>query len=112
MLMDLVSGPTLLRLYGLWHSHMPGNYGTFGNHAVDMAFDAVRSADSESAYRMAVANLVRTFADDPPAIFLAWSVRARAVSTRFAVQSEEGRDVLSTLRFWKPTGVQRQASRN
>jgi hypothetical protein len=53
---------------------------------------------------MAVGNLVQTFADDPPAIFLAWSVRARAVSKRFDVQGEEGRDVLSTLRFWKPAG--------
>ena len=37
--------------------------------------------------------------DDPPAIFLAWSERARAVSNRFVVPPPEaGRDVLSTLR--------------
>jgi peptide/nickel transport system substrate-binding protein len=112
MLLDAVSGPTLLRPYGFWHSQMPGNLGKWGNRAVDSAFDAVRSAESESAYRMAVANLVRTFANDPPGIFLAWSVRARAVSTRFAVQGEEGRDVLSTIRMWKPTGVREQPSRN
>ena len=41
--------------------------------------------------------------DDPPAIFLAWSERARAVSKRFVVpDAEPGRDILSTLRFWKP----------
>jgi peptide/nickel transport system substrate-binding protein len=112
VLTDAVSGPTLLRPYGLWHSGMPGNPGTFGNRAVDEAFDAVRAADTESAYRMAVANLNRTFADDPPAIFLAWSVRARAVSKRFDVQSEEGRDVLSTLRLWRPVGPHQRASRN
>jgi hypothetical protein len=91
---------------------MPGNLGAFGNRAVDLAFDAVRAAETESAYRMAVSNLVRTFADDPPGIFLAWSVRARAISKRFDVQAEEGRDVLSTLRMWKPAGAQQEASRN
>lgn len=112
VLMDAVSGPTMMRVYGYWRTKMPGNPGSFGNNAVDEAFDAVRSAGTESSYRMAVANLVETFANDPPGIFLAWSVRARAISKRFDVQGEEGRDVLSTLRFWKPTGVQRQASRN
>jgi len=111
VLIDAISGPTLLRPYGFWHSQMPGNSGTFGNAAVDAAFDAVREAQDESAYRVAVANLVRTSQDDPPGVFLAWSVRARAISTRFDVQSEEGRDVLSTVRFWKPTGAQ-QARRN
>jgi peptide/nickel transport system substrate-binding protein len=112
LLMDLVSGPTMLRPYAVWHSKMPGNLGAFGNRAVDLAFDAVRAAETESAYRMAVTNLVRTFADDPPGIFLAWSVRARAISKRFDVQAEEGRDVLSTLRMWKPAGAQQEASRN
>jgi peptide/nickel transport system substrate-binding protein len=112
VLMDAVSGPTMLRPYGLWHSGMPGNPGTLGNRAIDAAFDAVRDADGESAYRVAVTNLDRTFADDPPAIFLAWSVRARAVSRRFDVQAEEGRDILSTLRFWKPSSGQQQARRN
>jgi peptide/nickel transport system substrate-binding protein len=112
VLMDAVSGPSILRPYGFWHSHMPGNPGTFGNRAVDAAFDAVRDAETESAYRNAVVNLDRTFTEDPPAIFLAWSVRARAVSKRFDVQGEEGRDILSTLRSWKPIGTRQQARRN
>jgi peptide/nickel transport system substrate-binding protein len=112
VLIDAISGPTLLRPYGFWHSSMPGNSGTFGNRAVDRAFDAVREAETESAYRGAITNLLRVFRDDPPAVFLAWSVRARAISKRFEVQSEEGRDVLSTLRFWRPIGAPQQASRN
>jgi hypothetical protein len=40
--------------------------------------------------------------EDPPAIFLVWSHRTRAVSTRFDVQAEPGRDILSTLRSWRP----------
>jgi hypothetical protein len=49
-----------------------------------------------------VAALQRAIVDDPPAIFLAWSQRARAVSTRFHVPVEPGRDILSTLRLWRP----------
>jgi ABC-type transport system substrate-binding protein len=112
VLIDAISGPSLLRPYGFWHSRMPGNSGMFGNRAVDEAFDGVREAETESAYRAAIGNLVRVFREDPPAVFLAWSVRARAITTRFDVQGEEGRDVLSTLRLWKPTPVQERASRN
>jgi ABC-type transport system substrate-binding protein len=112
VLIDAISGPSLLRPYGIWHSRMPGNSGMFGNRAVDEAFDRVREAETESAYRTAIGNLVRVFWDDPPAVFLAWSVRARAISTRFDVPSEEGRDVLSTLRLWKPSAVQQRASTN
>jgi hypothetical protein len=51
--------------------------------------------------------------EDPPAIFLAWSQRARAVSSRFVVPPiEAGRDILSTLRLWKPVADQRASSRN
>ena len=49
-------------------------------------------------YRAGVAAFQRAIVDDPPAIFLAWSERARAVSTRFDVPVEPGRDILSTLR--------------
>ena len=48
--------------------------------------------------------------DDPPAIFLAWSERARAVSKRFDVPPPKpGRDILGTLRLWKPAGDAAQA---
>jgi hypothetical protein len=51
--------------------------------------------------------------DDPPAIFLAWSVRARAISNRFVVPPPEaGRDVIGTLRLWKPAAGVAQASQN
>jgi hypothetical protein len=48
--------------------------------------------------------------DDPPAIFLAWSERARAISTRFDVPVEPGRDILSTLRLWRPIDQARYAT--
>jgi ABC-type transport system substrate-binding protein len=109
---EAISGPTLFRPYLMWYTKSPFNWGHFGNTAIDASLDAVRQAPSETAYRTAVARLQQTFMDDPPAIFLAWSVRARAVSKRFDVQADEGRDVLSTIRLWKPKGIQQRTSRN
>jgi peptide/nickel transport system substrate-binding protein len=103
MLIEVISGPTLLRPYLIWHSEGPFNWGRFGAATTDAALDRVRHARSDSDYREAVAGLQQNFMDDPPAIFLAWSVRARAVSKRFTVPDVEvGRDVLSNLRLWKP----------
>jgi peptide/nickel transport system substrate-binding protein len=111
-LIEFISGPTLFRPYLVWHSNTPLNIGHFGNATIDAALDRAREAPSEAAYRGAVADLQKAFMDDPPAIFLAWTVRARAVSKRFDVQAEEGRDVLGTLRLWKPTTVPQRVSRN
>ena len=113
MLTEVLSGPTLLRPYLIWHSKMPLNWGQFGNAKIDTALDRIRYADSENNLRGAITGLQQTFMDDPPAIFLAWSVRARAVNKRFVVSVEEGRDILGTLRLWKPpTAAQLAAGRN
>jgi ABC-type oligopeptide transport system substrate-binding subunit len=108
-----VSGPTLFRPYLVWHSNTPFNVGGFGSPAIDEALDRVKHAADETGFRAAVAGMQQAFMDDPPGIFLAWSVRARAVSKRFAVPAAEpGRDILSTLRLWKPVSDERSASRN
>lgn len=113
VLMEGNSGPTLLRAYELWHSGGSFNPGGLGNATLDGALDRLRQASSNDDYRRAVSGILRAFMDDPPAIFLAWSERARAVSRRFNVPSAEpGRDILSTLRLWKPVGDAKQASRN
>lgn len=109
---EVMSGPTLVRPYLMWHSNSPRNWANLGNLTVDAALDGVRHASSEDAYKDAIAALQQAFMTDPPAIFLAWSVRARAVSTRFHVATEEGRDVLGTLRLWRPATDERQASRH
>jgi peptide/nickel transport system substrate-binding protein len=102
-LVDGISGPTLLRPYQLWHSNGSLNPGGFGNATVDAAFDFVRYSATEAEYLRAVAGVQQAFMDDPPGIFLAWSVRARAVSKRFVVPVQEpGRDIVATLRLWKP----------
>jgi ABC-type transport system substrate-binding protein len=113
VLMESNSGPTLLRPYEFWHSGGSFNPGGLGNPTIDGALDHLRQASSDDDYRRAVSGILRAFSDDPPAIFLAWSERARAVSKRFIVPAAEpGRDILSTLRLWKPSTDVRQASRN
>lgn len=105
MLADAVHGPTMVRPALWWHSRGPLNWGHYSNHAVDAAFDAINRAPDDAAYKAGVGAFQRAIVDDPPAIFLAWSERARAVSTRFEVPVEPGRDILSTLRLWRPIGA-------
>jgi peptide/nickel transport system substrate-binding protein len=110
---ELLSGPTMLRPYMMWHSKGPFNWGRFGTPRTDATLDRVRHAESDADYRDAVLDLQRTFMADPPAIFLAWSQRARAVTKRFDVPSAEpGRDILSNLRLWKQVGLPQPSSRN
>jgi peptide/nickel transport system substrate-binding protein len=102
VLTDVVGGSSLLRPYLYWHSSGTLNPGAVGSPAVDAAFDRIRNSASEDDYRAAVANLQKVTVDDPPAIYLAWGQRSRAISNRFDVPVEPGRDVLATLRLWKP----------
>jgi peptide/nickel transport system substrate-binding protein len=110
VLIEMVSAPTLLRPYQMWHSGGAAGANTL---AIDAALDQVRHAASDDEYVKSVAAFQRAVADDPPAIFLAWIERARAVSKRFVVPpAEPGRDILGTMRLWKPTTDARQATRN
>ncbi len=110
---ERVSGPTAFRPYLVWHSNAPFNFGKWGSPTLDAALDRVKQAPDEAAMRAAVLSLHQAFMEDPPALFLAWSVRARAVSNRFVIPPmEAGRDVLATLRLWRPATDNRNASRN
>ena len=100
-LIDLANGP-LVRPYLFWHTNGPFNYARYSSEAVDTALARIQHAADDGEYRAAVAAFQEAVVDDPPAIFLAWSERARAVSTRFALAAEPGRDILSTLRSWRP----------
>jgi len=74
---------------------------------MDVALDRIRHAASDEEYRLAVGEFQRAVVENPPGIFLAWSERARAVNRRFDVAAEPGRDILTTLRSWRPaTGLQ------
>jgi peptide/nickel transport system substrate-binding protein len=110
VLTEMISGPSMLRLYRMWHS---GGVAGATSASIDAALDRVRYSGSDDEYRDSVTAFQKAVADDPPAIFLAWMERARAVSKRFAVPATEpGRDVVSSLRLWKPVGPAESASRN
>src|SRR5581483_5668376 len=68
---ETLVGQSMVRLYLVWHSK--------GTATVDEALDRVRRAVSNEEYGTAVAGVQSAFWQDPPAILLAWSERARAV---------------------------------
>jgi peptide/nickel transport system substrate-binding protein len=103
VLLEYSSGWSVMRAYRWWHSKGVANLMHFSSAQVDGALDHVRHAVTDDEYRSAVAEFQQAISDDPPAIFLAWSQRSRAVSKRFDVRPEPGRDVLATLRLWRPT---------
>ena len=113
ILIETISGPTLLRPYQVWHSKGASNFANLGNKSIDAAFDKARFAENEADYRDAVRGVEQAFLDDPPAIFLAWGKRARAISRRFDVPpAEPNRDILLTLPLWKPRNDNRFTDRN
>jgi len=113
MLGDVISGPSVFRSYRHWYSKAPSKPTPIGSQAIDVALDRIRHSVRDSEYRDGVAAFQRAVVDEPPAIFLAWGERARAVSRKFDVVTEEkGRDILISLRLWRPAGTQQTASRN
>lgn len=111
-LADAALGPSIMRSYRLWHSGEQFNWGQFNSKQVDAALDAIRDASNDADYREGVAAFQRAIIVDPPAIFLTWSERARAVSTRFDVPVEPGLEILSTLRLWRPVDLPKTARRD
>ena len=110
MLAAAISGPSLLRPYDWWHSKGSRNRGKYANAAVDAALDTIRHAQSDDEYRKGVEAFQRGMLDDPPAIFLAWDERARAVSKRFDVPAEPDVDMMGTLRQWRLVGPNEASS--
>jgi len=102
VLSDYRQGPNLVRPYLYWHSGGPLNFGRYANPRVDAALDAIRHATSDDAYAAGVAAFQRAIVDDPPAVFLVWRERARAVSARFQVPPETDVDVLNSIHLWRP----------
>jgi peptide/nickel transport system substrate-binding protein len=102
-MIEMISGPTYSRPYAFWHwggEQTTSNIFGYRNAIADRWFDSIRSASNEAEYRVAAGELQRTLLDDPPALFLAWSQRSRAISRRFNVPVEAGRDPLTILARW------------
>lgn len=102
VLMDLYGGPGLSPSYFLWHSTAVRGFAGFGYSAADAALDRIRLGRDDAAVQAGADELRRVFAEDPPAIFIIWSEAARAVSRRFDVDVEPGRDVLGGVWRMQP----------
>jgi peptide/nickel transport system substrate-binding protein len=100
---DLISAPSLGRPYTFWRSAGAGRgYNVFGyeNPHAEALFQTLRSSTSEIAVRNATHRLQHVFLDDPPAIFLAWNKRSRAVSGEFEASADAEADPLLSLWRW------------
>jgi len=113
ILADIVTGPTLFRSYRHFHSKMQARPRPLTSQHIDAALDRIRHAASDDEYRAAVTAFQQAMVDEPVALFLAWGERARAVNRRFEVVAPKDRDILNTLRLWRPVAPQQvAASRN
>ena len=108
---DVISGPTLFRSYRHWHSKLQAAPRPITSPRIDAALDRIRHAASDDDYRAGVTAFQQAMVDDPVALFLAWGERARAVSRRFEVVApNKDRDILNTLRLWRPVAAQQFAT--
>ena len=95
MLIDLISGPTFGRSYIFWASAASfTGLNVFGyeNREAERLFGVLRTSTNEAAVRSATRNLQRVLLEDPPALFLAWNERSRAVRRNFQVVREPDGD--------------------
>jgi peptide/nickel transport system substrate-binding protein len=111
VLLEIIGGPNFFRPYETWHSGGMGP-GGMGSPQFEAALDRIRYASNNEEYGAAVIALQEAAINDPPGIFLVWPERARAVSSRFQVLVDPGRDILTTIRMWRPVGAEKTASRN
>ena len=108
MLIDMISGPSFGRSYLFWASasQFKGlNVFGYENAEAERLFGVLRQSTNEAAVRSATSNLQRVLLDDPPALFLAWNERSRAVRRNFRVVQDAGRDPVDpvyTIWRWAP----------
>ena len=92
-------------VHAFWHSPAAGApvWVRHGYSAADQELDAMQNARNEDELKRAVAAVYRKMAEDPPAIFIAFPEVSRAVSTRFDVPVEKGRDIMGgNMWLWRP----------
>ena len=90
VLIDMISGPTSARPHVFWASarRFKGlNVFGYENAEAERLFELLRTSTNEAAVRSAISRLQRVLLDDPPALFLAWNERARAVRREFPASS-------------------------
>jgi peptide/nickel transport system substrate-binding protein len=96
ILIDMISGPTVARSYFLWRSvhRLPRAVYVFGyeNPETERLFDVMRTSTNEIATQSAFTRLQEVLLDDPPALFLTWNERSRAVRRDFQIVQDPRRD--------------------
>ena len=100
---DMVSGPSLRRPYLFWGSAQQGrglNFYGYENPQVEELFQVLRASTTDQSVRTITHRLQTAFMKDPPAIFLAWNQRSRAIRTEFGVPEDRDSDPLLTLWRW------------
>jgi ABC-type transport system substrate-binding protein len=109
-LLELAAGQGFNFPYWLWHSTDGSDHRPLiasGYRGADAALDEVRTARTDAEMKAAVAALQRAQQDDPPAIFLAWREISRAVTQRYVVPVEDGRDILGSVPQWTLSAPER-----
>jgi peptide/nickel transport system substrate-binding protein len=104
-LIDLISGPTPSRAYIFWqspHHHRGFNIFGYENAEARRLFEILRTETNEGAVRSATRRLQSVFLDDPPALFLAWNQRARAIRRNVDVNQAPDQDPMLTMWRWAP----------
>jgi peptide/nickel transport system substrate-binding protein len=103
VLVNLISGPTFSRPYIFWRSARESkgmNFFGYENVETERLFQVLRTSMNEAAVRSATSRLQRALLEDPPALFLVWEERARAISRNFRIVEAPGRDPLHTIWRW------------
>ena len=102
---EMASARSLSFPYLFWHSSTPPQtVPSSGYSGADDALDRIRYATTEDEIRSGIAALQDVFKNDPPAVFIAWSESARAVSRRFDIPEAPGEDVFHSIARWKAVG--------
>jgi peptide/nickel transport system substrate-binding protein len=102
-LFEMANARTLSWPYRFLHSPQEGQpvYIRWSYTSADAALDRIRYATTDDEIRAGVSALQRILYDDPPAAFISWGERTRAVSRRFAVPDRPGYDVFTSTMLWQ-----------
>jgi peptide/nickel transport system substrate-binding protein len=113
LLAETVSSRSSAYVYMTWRSPAPGASGFInsGYTAADAPLDRFKHAIEDDDVRGAMAAVQQAIFDDPPAVFIDWTDRTRAVSREIVVPSERGRDILATVQQWRPAPSSTQQAR-
>jgi peptide/nickel transport system substrate-binding protein len=107
-MVDLASGPGLSRSSIFWRSPRRLDVYTsfaYENAETEALYDSLRNATSDTEVRSLTRSLQEAFRRNPPAIFLAWNERARAVPGDFQIAVERDTDPLPNLWQWGTANV-------